>query len=265
MKAAIILPQKFLKYGEHSDYHMALAHLIGKDGFEDYTKFYRGVGLDPNKFLIMDTGLIEGDARPTEELIEKAAYLNASEMALNDVFMDREGTLVESAKALELVKRSGVNVRTMGIPQGNCMEDWVACAKEMLTWDIDTIGVPKVLVKLEGRDARITALRLIKEDLIKHKKDVHLLGCWESPIELSLVEAAVEAELIVPVRGVDSAIAYAYARESIRITDDERPEGAINFAAESCDEEILKYNIAVYELEATDKATRRANKVYHIL
>lgn len=132
MKAAIILPQAFLRFGAYNDYHMALAHLIRKDGFVEYTRYYQSVGQDPNQFLMLDTGLIEGDPRPVEELIEKAKFISADEMALNDVFMDREGTLIETYDALNKVKANGIDIRTMGIPQGNCLADWVKGAREML-------------------------------------------------------------------------------------------------------------------------------------
>lgn len=257
MKAAIILPQAFLRFGAYNDYHMALAHLIGKDGFVEYTQYYQSVGQDPNQFLMLDTGLIEGDPRPVEELIEKAKFISADEMALNDVFMDREGTLIETYDALNKVKANGINIRTMGIPQGNCLADWVKGAREMIKWEgINTIGVPKVLVHLEGMFGRLRALTEVGEEIQAAGKEIHLLGCWESPLELSVIEAAIHTGSCVPVRGVDSAIAYAYAREGIRITDDERPEGAINFAATECDLDVLQYNIDVYIKEAQSKRVR---------
>lgn len=248
MKTATILPQAFLNYAKNDDYHMALAHLIGKAGFEDYTNFYREAGNNHSKFLIMDTGLIEGDARPTSELIEKAKFVYADEMVLNDVFMDASATLQTSWQALKEVEADGIEIRKMGIPQGTHLQEWVECAKEMIKWDIDTIGVPKVLCKLEGMQGRLRALREI-QDIIGDKQ-IHLLGCWETPLELKMIEAATRDGLIAPVRGVDTAIAYAYAREGIRITDDARPEGAINFAAQECDLDVLQYNIDIYKREA---------------
>jgi hypothetical protein len=253
LKTATILPQNFLHLIKDEEYHMTLAHLLGKDGFEEYTEFYTQAGHDPNKFVIMDTGLIEGDARPTEELVEKAHFYMVDEMALNDVFMDHAQTLKSTYAALKVVdeKAGAHRKRLMGIPQGTHLEDWIACAKEMLSWEaVDTIGVPKVLTKLEGRDARLKAIHAIQQELAETDTDVHLLGCWESPLELKIIENAVRSEVIAPVRGVDSAIAYAYAREGLSITSAERPEGAINFAAQKCDEEVLAYNIAVWKREA---------------
>lgn len=275
MKTATILPQKFLYLTKDDDYHMALAHLIGKEGFEQYTEFFKAVGEDPNKFLMLDTGLIEGDPRPIEELLEKAKMLGADEMALPDVFMDHQATLRKSYEALEYVqndyarngnKDKGKYLNLMAIPQGTCHEDWVACAKEMLTWPVQTIGIPKVLYKLEGMRGRLDALIAIQDVL--GDKEVHLLGCWETPLELKLIENATRAGYIKPVRGVDSAIAYAYAKEGLRITDAERPQGPINFGAQEVDMDILKYNIKVWKEEAAtlppidDVKNQKIRKLY---
>lgn len=254
MKAAVILPQQFLHLTKEDDYHMALAHLVGKPGFEDYTEFYKNIGHAADKFLMLDTGLIEGDARPTSELIEKARMLKADEMILNDVFMDGDATLDSTWKALVEVDKSGLDIRTMGVPQGNSLEEWVTCAKEMVRWNIDTIGVPKVITSFAGPFGRLHAILLLQQYL-PADKEIHLLGCWESPIELKAIEAARHDMNLVPVRGVDSAIAYAYAREGLRITDDERPEGEINFAAKVCDMDVLAYNIAVYKAESAGRSS----------
>lgn len=253
MKVATILPQAFLHFAKNDDYHMALGHLVGKEGFEAYTQFFAHAGKNPDKYVILDTGLIEGNARPVDELLEKAMSINADEMALNDVFMNHTETLRESYEAMAYVLdqyayHGTEHPRLMVIPQGATLEEWVACAKEMLKWPVQTIGVPKVLTKLEGRDARLKALMEIQEHL--GDKEVHLLGCWETPLELKVIENATRAGHIKPVRGCDSAIAYAYAREGIRITDDARPEGAINFAAQHCDLDTLQYNIDVWKKEA---------------
>lgn len=249
MKTATILPQAFLHLIKDEPYHMALGHLIGAEGFEEYTKFYSEAGKDPNKFVMLDTGLIEGDARPPSELLEKAKLISADEMALNDVYMDHTATLKASYAAMDYIQWASASYpRLMAIPQGTNLYDWVECAKEMLRWPINTIGIPKVLTHLEGRDGRLRALMAIQEFL--GDKDVHLLGCWETPLELKMIENVTRQGLIKPVRGVDSAIAYAYARAGIKITEDERPEGAIDFAAQHCDMDILKYNIAVWKEEA---------------
>lgn len=267
MKTATILPQAFIGEIKNDDYHMALAHLLDAPGYGVYSSFYEMVGKDPEKFLIMDTGLIEGDARPVEELIEKARKYNADEMVLNDVFMDSSATLQESYKALKKIEESGLNIRKMAVPQGNCLEDWVMCAREMLKWPIDTIGIPKVLVKLEGSFGRLKALIEIQEELATSGVEVHLLGCWESPLELKVIEGAIRDKTIMPVRGVDSAIAFVYASGGIKISEGPRPDGPVNFAAQHVDMDILRYNIELWKHEAKTLPSKEeaANNKLHRL
>jgi hypothetical protein len=192
--------------------------------------------------------LIEGNARPIEELVDKAEFFNVSEMVLPDIFMDADRTLGETSKALEYVTKHGVDRRFMVIPQGTSLEEWLWCAEQMVKWPVHTIGVPKVLTHLEGAHARLQAVTQLQN--IIGDKEIHLLGCWETPLELKVIENYTRQGKIQPVRGVDSAIAYAYARKGIRISEDERPEGKINFLGNDADEDVLEYNIALWKHEA---------------
>lgn len=244
MYTATILPQNLTSQTINSRFHMALAHLLDQPGYEEYSAFFKKVGKIPGRFVMMDTGLIEGDARPVEELVDKAKRYNVDEMVLNDVFMKKEETLVTSAAALEYVKKHHPSVRTMAVPQGNGVLEWIECAKEMLTWDVDTIGIPKVLTNLDGPHARLWALEEIQAFI--GNKDIHLLGCWETPLELTVIENYTAQNKIKPVRSVDSVIAYAYAKEGLRISDDNRPQGVINFRKGECDPYLLRENITTW-------------------
>jgi hypothetical protein len=247
MHAATIVPQSYLDLIKDQYYHLALAHLVGKDGFELYTDFYKRMGDNPDKFLIMDNGLIEGDPRPIEELINKALYLNADEIVLPDIFQHHDETLVAAHDALLHVEDIEPALGTMVVAQGRDLDDWVACAKEILTWPITTIGIPKVLVQSDGPHARLLALERIQEHL--GDKQVHLLGCWSSPLELKTIENYVRAGKIKPVRGVDSAIAYVYSRIGLRMSEDERPIGKIDFNAVDANWDALLYNIDMWQKE----------------
>jgi len=247
MQAATILPQPYLDLIEKETYHLALAHLIGKAGFERYTDFYKQVGKDPEKFLIMDNGLIEGDPRPMDELMDKAYLINATEIVLPDAFQNKDETLREAHDAMNLKYSITAAFRLMAVPQGRTYEEWLECAKEMLTWPIDTIAIPKIVTKMAGRDGRLQALIDIQDMLAD--RDVHLLGCWESPLELKVIENYTRQGKIKPVRGVDSAIAYVYARAGLRMAEAERPAGAIDFNADDADVIKLMYNIVQWKHE----------------
>lgn len=266
MKAATILPQPYLPLARNDQYHMALAHLLQADGMEEYSQFFHAIGQEEDKFLMMDTGLIEGDARPIEELVQKAHFFNVDEMVLLDVFENMDETLRESHDAMEYIMHTLPNVRMMAVPQGIDFDEWIECAKEMLTWPIHTIGIPKVLCKDNGANARLEALEAIQPFL--GDKEVHLLGCWNSPLELKMIENYVRQGRIKPVRGVDSAIAYVYARAGIRITDDARPTGAIDFEAGKADEAVLAYNIEIWKQETAELQSIQAyhnNSLKHLI
>jgi hypothetical protein len=242
MKCATILPTAYLYLTKDDEYHMALAHLVGKD--QKYTEFYKGIGYDTSKYLILDNGVIEGNPRPIDELCEKAMLLMAQEIILPDAYMDMDKTLELSCEALQFA-REHTSLKVMVVPQGETFDDWVYCAEQMIEWDIDTLGIPKNLVKIAGRDGRLEALKALGNKV--RGLDIHLLGCWESPLEVMMVKRAVKNKDIKPVRGVDSAIAYVYTREGLLLNQAARPSGAIDFGAKDADVDVLKKNIEIWK------------------
>lgn len=251
MKAATIVPTAYLDMVREDDYHMCLAHLIGED--EEYTAFYKEMGSMAGKYLIMDNGVIEGNPRPIEEIVRKALMVGADEVVLPDVFRDMEATLNLSYEALRYVKLDFPQLKVMVVPQGNTIEEWMDCAMAMLDWDIDCIGIPKVLVHLGGRDGRLDVLERLGNRL--RGLEIHLLGCWQTPLEILYIDRHVKSERILPVRGVDSAIAYVYSRGGALITDMDRPDSmAINFEDDKIDRDLLERNIHAWK-EACELGT----------
>jgi hypothetical protein len=252
MQVATILPEAYLDLTEDDTYHMCLANLIHYDkmptGFavDTYTAFYRHVGYAKDKYLIMDNGVVEGDQRPLQELIDKARFLGADEIILPDTMYNMNATLDKSYGALMQIKQDNLDhlkqLKVMAVPQGQSLNEWLYCAQTMIDWDIDCLGIPKILTKLFGRDARLNALRALGNKT--RGLDVHLLGCWSSPLEILMIEKAVRQGEIRPVRGVDSAIAFVYAQEGLMIDDAERPQGKIDFSSTAVDASLLVHNIA---------------------
>lgn len=270
MRAATIVPQHHLHLTEYQDYHLALAHLVGKKGFDNYTDFYKRIGQDPHKFLILDNGLIEGDPRPIEEMVEKAGWLRADELVLPDVYMSRDETYREVHRALDkiLAKGKGRGVRRMAVAQGRTIEEWLASARELLKLPINTLGIPKVVAKLGWSDEtnrkimwatgeggfwlnRLEVLRHLEAEIEASGVQIHLLGCWDTPLELKTIASAIARGECPEVRGTDSAIAYAHARIGQKMSEGDRPEGAIDFGATDLDPDdlILKYNIQMWQHE----------------
>lgn len=263
MHAATIVPQQHLHLIAWQPYHLALAHLIKADGFNKYTQFYKDMATKADKYVIMDNGLIEGDPRPLEELVTKALWLGADELVLPDTFRDGSATYRQLWESLEWLRQNDLlgRIKTMAVVQGSTFEEWVHYAEKTMTLGVDVIGVPKVLSQLPaekeenqpftGMHARYHALRILRDQLVKNKKEIHLLGCWDSPLEIKQCAAGVTLGDLPEIRGVDSAIAFVYAEQGMKMSEGERPQGKIDFDSRTLDPDdlTLKYNIAMWQAE----------------
>jgi hypothetical protein len=251
MQLATILPTKYLDLIKGDKYHMALAHLVLKD--EIYTEFYRQQS-KKDAYVILDNGVIEGEQQQLGDIIMRARVIGAQEIILPDVFQDADATIASSYKALKTCREKyGREFKLMAVPQGKTIEEWLECAEVMLDWDIDCLGIPKVLTKMGGRDARLKVLAELKDTILRRqltfafRLDIHLLGCWENPLELTMITKAEQSKVIPPIRGCDSAIAYVYSEKGILLSEDERPAGPVDFKEKDTDLTILEKNIKLWK------------------
>lgn len=251
MKMASIVPQNFLDITKEANIHMALACFVGEKGFSEYTNFFLKER-KPDSFLIMDNGVIEGKPMPFGECIRRAELINADEIVLPDVYKDNHGTYNAVKEAIEYYIDNNMfnhRFRLMVVPQGNSMEDWLDCAVNILTHFgeyIATVGIPKHLVDTcKERDARLLAISNLEDRIPNlHEWDIHLLGCWKTPLEVLVCAKASEQGIIPTIRSCDSAIPYVYARNGLRFSDDDRPDtDPIDFEKGHCDKTILLYNL----------------------
>lgn len=254
MKMASIVPQNFLELTAEADFHMALAHLVGEPGYEVYTEFfkYRKRG----SFCILDNGVIEGSPMPIDTIIEKAEMIRANEIVLPDAYKDKDKTLeMVDTSMRKLLSTFGENqwpFALMVVPQGDSKEEWLACAELLINkWGkyIDTIGIPKHLIDTcNERDARLFIISdLADMNLDISKFNIHLLGCWKTPLEVLTIAKASEQGIIPTVRSCDSAVPYVYARSGLRFSDDDRPDrDPIEFQCGHCNKTLLIYNILAW-------------------
>lgn len=249
-----IVPQNYLHLIRNDEMHMVLAQLLGEPGMETYTHFYTEE-IKYHAYTILDNGAAEGTPMPIEKLVKKAELLRASELVLPDAYMDSEKTLEWHAKALEYLRNyygdyQDIPFNLMIVPQGKSEEEWLACAKALITQYgdvIQTIGIPKHLIKtLDNRDARLGVIAKLHQDpeIDLAEFNIHLLGCWKTPLEvLTIAKVAYQGD-IPPIRSCDSAIPYVYARNSKRFEDDDRPDfEPIDFHSGACDETQLEINL----------------------
>lgn len=246
MKIANILPQGSVELNKGNDYHMCLAHMISFDDnimpANKYTEFYCKevedaiMNGDKEKYVIMDNSIIElGEALDVDELIFKANRVGVDEVVCPDSFQNKEKTLELAAMYLPLMNEECRGMNIMVVPQGKDIEEWVECASEMILddkYEFNTIGVPKVLCKDLPNHGRYKALELLKTNLGDDwptDLQIHLLGCWDSPLEVLLIEKQLRVEDLIgigkQIRGIDTALAYVYTANGIKITEDCRPHG----------------------------------------
>lgn len=250
MKMASIVPQNFLELTAEADFHMALAHLIGLPEFETYTRFFKE--RKPGSFCIMDNGVIEGNPMPIDIIIDRALMIDADEIVLPDAYKDVKETIYMIGEAIKRLQLRFGNhnwpFKLMAVPQGHDYNSWMVCAGEIInkySEYIDTIGIPKHLIEtMENRDARLYAISDLADELDLEGFDIHLLGCWKTPLEVLTIAKASEQGIIPKVRSCDSAIPYVYARNGLRFSDDDRPDkDPIDFKKGYCNAMLLAYNI----------------------
>lgn len=263
MKLASIVPQNFLHMTVEADFHMALAHLIGESGYEEYTAFFQN--RKEGSFCILDNGVIEGNPMPIEIVAEKAISINADEIVLPDAYKDATATIKMVDSAIKyLIEHFGEHnwpFKLMVVPQGDSVDSWLECAKILLEqygMYIDTIGIPKHLIDTtQTRDARLFIISDLAEAIDLEGFEIHLLGCWKTPLEVLTIAKASEQGIIPTVRSCDSAIPYVYARHGLRFSDDDRPDtDPIDFKRGYCNEILLAYNIIAWNCIGDPSAER---------
>lgn len=216
MQVATILPTPLLGQEHSNDYNMCLYHIVRDNPtYANYFKKLREEG----KFVIMDNGAAEGVNPTHEELMEVYGLVEPSEIVLPDVVYDKEETLKRTEEAYRAFTQAGLHEKYqfMAVPQGANFTEWLSCMKTMIKQKhITTIGISKFVTpryqREMGRDAnvRMECVDAVLQEAYRLGREVqiHLLGCWDNPIEIGEISTAFEDK----VRGTDSAIAYVYTR-----------------------------------------------------
>ena len=146
MQVASIVPIHYLPLIKGKPYHLCLAHLALN--YTEYRDFYKEEAQN-GSYVILDNGAAEGETVEVQELLQLAIYLGASEVILPDFIGDYEKTITESYRALHYIKsREDYKGKVMAVPQASSFKSWLTAAEEMLTWPIDTLGIPREIRKV---------------------------------------------------------------------------------------------------------------------
>ena len=229
-RIAQIVPVEQLNDIKDNQYHMCLAHLIGKEGQKKkYTEFYKKLAEQEDVYVLMDNGAAENSQLDFEELVAMYNYIEPNEIVVPDTLCDADDSLKKLDRFIR--KYSFLPYKMMAVPQGRNLDEWTYCLKKMLcNGRIHSIGVSKFLnIKTGDKRIRYKALQIanrLTAEMCREDIEVHLLGCDEGPTIVG------EIAMTFPiVRGCDSAYAYIATKAGKQITKNfKRPEEiAIDF------------------------------------
>jgi hypothetical protein len=146
-----------------------------------------------------------------------------------------------------------LNINLMGVPQGKTEEEWLNCAKIMSRYpQIKTLGIPKHIIWWTNSHGRY---QLIDQLAASNwtPKELHLLGCWSSPMEVIWTQMKIDKGECPEIRGVDSSIAAVYAKLGKRLDEMDSPEdtnvgASLEFEKETFpDISLLQKNIKYWQ------------------
>ena len=171
---------------EINDYEYCLPHLLDQN--EIYKNHFEKAK-ETGSYIIMDNSLHElGEAYDTERLLHWVDHLEPDEFIVPDVWQDKNQTLVNAKKWLDIDLPE--NTTKVAVVQAQSYGEAVSCYNILSThhgykkiafsygadWYADEFPHPNPLVgKMMGRIMTIS--KMYKAGLIKDKDRVHLLGC----------------------------------------------------------------------------------------
>lgn len=218
---AHIIPVSGLESISEDPIQMTLAQLLQNNA--EYKNYYKKES-KKEKFIIMDNGAFEGEDLTNEQLYELSQEFNPSEIVLKDILMGGEDSFKETVNSFNYFKNKRVKKRLMGVPQGKTLREWKKNAKKIIELGVDTVGIPRVLLKF-GDDARLKASEFIRKKNLC--VDIHLLGAGNDFEEtLRVLEK-------VNIRSADTSLTYLLSKQKLRPSLKEvRPEKGIDFNEE---------------------------------
>jgi len=252
MKISTIVPTTCTDLIEEEDYFLVLTPLLKK---KSAIEFYKRKSRE-GAFITLDSPIVESGAEPPEVLLELALKIEADEICLPDVMFDCDKSLDLNYKTLCYLKDNGWEREIMAIPQGNNEMEYLRCIKVMLNWieiyEITAIGISGLQISenfpWNCRGDILNQLILEGYDLPNYNVEWHLLGSVDNINEIA------NTELIssIPIRGVDSRIAYLATKAGLKLVNGMlKPNREFDFYDKEINKCSLKENIEIWKKEAT--------------
>ena len=211
MKYAPVWPPQyywaFCVYG----IHMVLAQKVRTDSL--YLKWLKDCNVR-GAILILDNGSAEGEPLEFEDLIAVANEISADYVILPDTLRDADKTIAQYMRCRDLIPAH----RSMVVPQGTSVDEYVNCYEDMLhIWQEDGgapafVGVPKHLEGYPGGRSKAATLLRMSPMFQYHK--LWALGIYGSPtMEIKTLNS------MNVFYGFDTAAAVAFAQHDVRVSE----------------------------------------------
>lgn len=216
---AHIVPIAGLSEIENDPLQMSLAQLVNKD--KNYLLHYKRE-IKKGNFVIMDNGAFEGEDLSNEQLYQLYLMLEPTELVLKDILYGGEESFKVTEESYNFFKARNVKSKLMGVPQGKSLDEWCEQAKKVIDLGVDTIGIPRVLAKIDPNN-RIRAAEFVRDYNLD--VDIHLLGAAEDFGETKEVLESTN------IRSMDTSLAYMLAQKETQKTSlkNKRPNSSIDF------------------------------------
>lgn len=242
-KVATIVPLSHLDLIASDSYFMALSYAAEVEAYRD---FFRKQSAD-GKYVILDNSTVElGEPEDLISYVEKAIDMEASEILAPDWLHDPERTLRDLDRCVDVAQKLEYTGHIMAVPQGRTVDEWLKCAKAMLTYhDVSTLGISRRYTEMFGgsRVVPVLAIRGYVSAMDREDVKVHLLGCWDQPTVD--VGNLLRAEFV---RGIDGSLPSVFAKYDKRLTSTaKRPGKQIDILTDQYEEVLLAENIRIWQ------------------
>lgn len=218
MKICNIVPLKYtlLSY-TNSPTTMLLCHLSKEN--EEYKK----IAKNSHNYKMMDNSIIElGSAFSLENLIKEAIECDVNEIILPDSFQNAKETIRLAKQSITWLKKKKLlhKFKLQCVCHGKTIDEFKWCFNKINKInEIDVIGIPKVLTKTFGNRCELW-------DIFKNTgKQIHLLGCWDSFNELTVLPD----EAFIKIRSLDTCLISLLSNYGDDVFNTKRPDKTIDF------------------------------------
>ncbi len=191
-------------------YHLLLAHdvLNNQTEWAEWSKAMK-IANGGHHHVIMDSSVIElGAPVDIEHIVAAAEVVGARTIVLPDIIGDFEATmaLIDDAMRNEHVNK----FRTMLVPQGMTLEQYIQSLEAFRQFNFDYIGLPRDATRWMPSRAPLAHLCWIMHPT----KEIHLLGMSNESIADDFITAITCRNIM----GIDSAVPVRAGQKNIRFS-----------------------------------------------